>query len=259
MTSDSRRTTPFHRPSDSNASTATTATDPFSQSMSRPGSLPAYVSNSPPHHRESTPTPPPGFGFAQLLPGRTVRLTINTPKTVRWLPGQHIHLTIPSISRIQSHPYTILSVDDRATGIAPLGLTSTRSAGSEIVLLVRAQKGFSKQLWDTVLKQRRKALESSVGESLPGINLRAIISWPVGSAARASWENYESFVIICGGTGCTFGVTILEYVCRRMARRDALRKTGQLDRHPFRGTRIRFVWILREYGSSPFRTRQTDC
>ena len=225
--------------------------------MSRPGSLPAYVSNSTP--RESTPTPPPGFAFAQLLPGRTVRLTLHTPKTVRWLPGQHIHLTIPSISRIQSHPYTILSVDDRATGIAPIGLAATRSEGSEIVLLVRAQKGFSKQLWDTVLQQRRKALESSVGESASGINLRAIISWPVGSAARASWENYESFVIICGGTGCTFGVAILEYVCRRMARRDALRKTGQVDRHPFRATRIRFVWILREYCQSSFLRTALEC
>ena len=215
--------------------------------MSRPGSLPGYT---PRRAIESTPRAPPGFALAQLLPGRTVRLTITTVRPVRWIPGQHIFLNLPAVA-VESHPYTLLNVDERARGIAPLdGGAASAFSGSTVVLLIRAQKGFSKKLFELV-RQRRYALESSVGSPTAGTCLRAAIGPPTGSAGRAGWGKYSSLCIVVGGTGCTFGVSILDYACRRIARRDAMVKAGLVDdTGEFLCTRVRFVWVLREYGES---------
>ncbi len=177
--------------------------------------------------------PNPGFARAQLLPGRTVRLTVHTPRAVRWLPGQHVFLTVPSVGRFEAHPYTVASIDERAYGILPMGgHAMLPSEGSELVLVVRAQKGFSRNLWRHVEAERKKQHVQQ------GIELRALVSWPLGSAGRVDWGNHDSLVIVCGGTGVTFGISVLEYACRRMARRDGA---------PYRTTRVRFVWILREF------------
>lgn len=186
--------------------------------------------------------PPPGFASAQLLPGRTVRLVLHTPVPVRWRPGQHVFLTMPAIKLLQAHPYTIVSIDERADGIAPVGGTGLlRAQGSEIVMLVRAQKGFSKALWDYVAAKRKEKENNgaTVAELAKGINIRSLISWPLGSSARTPWNAYESLLVICGGTGITFGMSVLEYTVNRMARRD----TGSR----YKTQRVRLVWILREY------------
>ena len=195
--------------------------------------------------------PPPGFASAQLLPGRTIRLTINTPRAIRWRPGQHLFLTIPAVALFQSHPYTIVSIDERARGIVPFGGPSLLcTEGSEVVLLIRAQNGFSRKLWEYVAEKRReRETDGTVNaEVAKGINLRALVSAPLGSAARADWESYETLLIVSGGTGITFGMAVLEYACRRMARAGAV-AAGEKD-DKFKMKRVRFVWILREFGKS---------
>ncbi|KAI5480795.1 ferric reductase transmembrane component 2 precursor [Pseudohyphozyma bogoriensis] len=183
----------------------------------------------------------PGFATAQLLPGRTVRLTLNVPRAVRWRPGQHIILTVPSVKFIQGHPYTITNVDERAPGIAPLGGSVLKSEGTEIVLLIRAQKGFSKALWDYVVKQRQAKESAGVAaqDIARGVQVRALVSLPMGSAGRVTWDDYESVLIICGGTGVTFGTAVLEYACRRLARQTTTARGGGAGAKPAKTTRVR--------------------
>ncbi|GEM09818.1 ferric reductase transmembrane component 2 precursor [Rhodotorula toruloides] len=181
--------------------------------------------------------PPPGFANAQLLPGRTIRLTIQTPHAIRWAAGQHLLLYIPSVRLFESHPYTIAGVDERTKALRPVG-GKTVAMGSEIVLLIRAQQGFSRALWNYVVRTRSKRSGARQEE---GVTMRALVSWPMGSAGRVHWGAYESLTIICGGTGVTFGISVLENACRRMVRRD------QQGDAKWRTTRVRFVWILREY------------
>lgn len=191
---------------------------------------------------------PRGFATAQLLPGRTVRLALHVPHALRWAPGQHVLLYVPGVRALESHPYTIAGVDPRAATAGDEGKKGVRPAtkGSEVVLLVRAQKGFSRALWDHVAAQRRRAQHEAV-------TLRALVSWPMGSAGRANWGAYESLVIVCGGTGISFGIAVLENACRRMAQ--AQREGKGEGRRMWRGTRVRFVWIMREYGASAFLLR----
>ncbi|BGP48271.1 hypothetical protein JCM10450v2_004143 [Rhodotorula kratochvilovae] len=174
---------------------------------------------------------PRGFATAQLLPGRTVRLSVHVPHALRWAPGQHVLLYVPGVRAVESHPYTIAGVDPRARGEKGAG----KGRGSEVVLLVRAQKGFSRALWEHVAARRRSAVAAE------GVALRALVSWPMGSAGRANWGAYESLLIVCGGTGISFGIAVLENACRRMVRRE------QEGEAKWRTTRVRFVWILREY------------
>ncbi|BGP08319.1 hypothetical protein JCM10049v2_004166 [Rhodotorula toruloides] len=181
--------------------------------------------------------PPPGFANAQLLPGRTIRLTIQTPHAIRWAAGQHLLLYMPSVRLFESHPYTIAGIDERTKALRPVGGKSA-AKGSEIVLLIRAQQGFSRALWDYIVRARSKRSGARQEE---GVTMRALVSWPMGSAGRVHWGAYESLTIVCGGTGITFGISVLENACRRMARRD------QQGDAKWKTTRVRFVWILREY------------
>ncbi|KAL8278190.1 hypothetical protein RQP46_009363 [Phenoliferia psychrophenolica] len=229
-----------------------TSPHPSSSSMSKasrstsPTSAVDQRHRNPPTSRANAVKAPPGFAFAQVLPGRTIRLTLTTPRPVRWAPGQHVFLTMPSVKLLQAHPYTIASVDESSASLRPIGGVAP-SSGSEVVLLIRAQKGFSKALWDHVVKARKEAESTgaSGSEVAKGVNLRALISSPLGSSVRVRWEQFESLLIICGGTGITFGIAVLEHACRRMARRNAAKKSGAKDN--YKTTRVRLVWILREH------------
>lgn len=213
------------------------------QSPSMAHSSPTLYRSSPLQSSSTTAPralPPPGFANAQLLPGRTIRLTIQTPHAIRWAAGQHLLLYIPSVRLFESHPYTIAGIDERTKALRPVGGKSV-TKGSEIVLLIRAQQGFSRALWDYVVRTRSKRSGARQEE---GVTVRALVSWPMGSAGRVHWGAYESLTIICGGTGISFGISVLENACRRMVRRD------QQGDAKWKTTRVRFVWIMREYGAS---------
>lgn len=219
--------------------------EPLAASRAMQSRQPSFNAHYPPpiSPQSAHASPPPGFAAAQLLPGRTIRLTLRTPSTLRWAPGQHLLLNVPSVRFFDSHPYTIASIDHRAKGVAPIGAGSTKALdrGSDVILLVRAQTGFSKALWDHVVKVRRERelRGASAGEVAQGVNLRALVSWPMGSSARVEWGAYESLTIIAGGTGITFGVSVLENACTRIARKQQDSK--------WKTSRVRFVWILKEF------------
>ncbi|KAI0950594.1 hypothetical protein AcW1_005733 [Taiwanofungus camphoratus] len=146
--------------------------------------------------------PPPGYALVELLPGRTVRLRLITPGYLPWAPGQHFLLRVPAISRFTSHPFTSASVCDAQTG----------SGGRELVFLVRAKNGWTKDLWDMAALCAARGLSCAPGERLPrgevpvrGVLMRAHVDGPYGSAARARWEDYQSVMLVAGGSGGGMG------------------------------------------------------
>jgi hypothetical protein len=198
-------------------------------------------------------TIPPGYGYAQVLPSRTVRLTVRVPRPFSWTAGQHVLLWVPEISRWQSHPFSILSTYEEDNEV-------------EIVLLIKARKGFTAKLFNETRRrlmqtagiQMEKNNNASIAnpQDPPPVLYRVWLDGPHGSAPRANPGNHESVLLVCGGTGVSFGISVLNYLCRAMSNRNA-----GLKWHGFRGgrfvtQRVRFVWIVREFGKHPlFATR----
>ncbi|KIJ68920.1 hypothetical protein HYDPIDRAFT_79795 [Hydnomerulius pinastri MD-312] len=191
--------------------------------------------------------PPPGYAHAELLSGRTIRLRLITPGFLPWAPGQHFLVNIPSVSRFTSHPFTCASVCDEE---------SPSDDGRMMVFLVRAKSGWTQDLWDLVTRMTAEHLPGdtpSFGtDSLPkrGVLLRAYVDGPFGSSKRARWGNYSTAVIITGGSGVSFGLSLLQFMCLCLAGRDGTRLGG----HPggwgkkrSEMKRVRFIWLVREY------------
>ncbi|KAF2873264.1 ferric reductase like transmembrane component-domain-containing protein [Massariosphaeria phaeospora] len=71
------------------------------------------------------------------LHGNTTRIAIQVPKSMKWKPGQHAFLRIPSLSRIGNHPFSIANIS-----------SADREGNSqEMVFLVRRHDGFTKKLF----------------------------------------------------------------------------------------------------------------
>ncbi|CCM02380.1 uncharacterized protein FIBRA_04475 [Fibroporia radiculosa] len=155
--------------------------------------------------------PPPGFAHAELLSGRTIRLRLITPGYIPWAPGQHFLLRIPAISQVTTHPFTTATICDQTVS----------DEGRELVFLVRAKNGWTKRLWDLTAQCMAQGLSCAPGESLPtgyrahtgGVLMRAYVDGPFGSAVRARWCSYSTVLIVAGGSGVSFGLSVLQYVC----------------------------------------------
>ncbi|KAL0946860.1 hypothetical protein HGRIS_013027 [Hohenbuehelia grisea] len=196
-----------------------------------------------------TYVPPPGYACAELVSGATVRLTYISPGLQPWAPGQHFLINIPSVSKLTSHPFTAASVCDEQ---APT------DAGRVIVFLVRAKSGWTKDLWDYVVHLLSSGHvhpphEKPPGDShLPnnGVLLKMYVDGPFGSSVRAQWRKHSTALIIVGGSGVSFGLSILEFICMCLAGRDGKYLGGHAGgwgKKGFRIRRVRFVWIVREY------------
>ncbi|KAG2134412.1 uncharacterized protein EDB93DRAFT_846139 [Suillus bovinus] len=198
-------------------------------------------------HHLSPYIPPPGYAHAELLSGHTVRLRIITPGFLSWAPGQHFLIKIPSVSRFTTHPFTCASVCD---------YESPTDEGRLMVMLIRARNGWTQDLWDLV---SRMTTEQSPGdipmcaaENLPkhGVLLRTYVDGPFGSSIRARWGNYSTVLIIAGGSGVSFGLSVLQYICMCLSGRDGKNLGGQpggWGKKSFLTKRVRFVWLVREY------------
>ncbi|KZT26361.1 hypothetical protein NEOLEDRAFT_1132404 [Neolentinus lepideus HHB14362 ss-1] len=200
--------------------------------------------------------PPPGYAHAELLAGMTVRLRFITPGYLSWAPGQHFLITVPAISRFCTHPFTCASICDEQ---AP------SDGGREIVLLIRAKNGWTRDLWDEIVAMSAKGLKCHPSENPPvgngekraswhlpdkGVLLKVLVDGPFGSAIRARWGENSTAVIVAGGSGVSFGMSVLEYLCLCMAGRDGKflgGRPGGWGKKGFRLRRIRFVWLVREF------------
>lgn len=205
-------------------------------------------------------TIPRGYALAQLLPGRVIKLTLHTPRHMNWKAGQHVQLTLPSVRWWQSHPYSIVNAQHMTEALIEQNLPTGDRSGSEIVLLMSVRKGFTRRLFKSICQKRRRLVShdngnaASTGQS-NGVLIRAQTYLAAGSAARVHWDDFSTVVLFAAGTGVTYTVSVLQHLCYMMAEKDAALRGEQLswsrgkkDRKPTNVSRVRFVWVLRDYG-----------
>ncbi|CAE6414147.1 unnamed protein product [Rhizoctonia solani] len=173
--------------------------------------------------------PPPGYAHCVILPGRTVRLTVVTARPMKWAPGQHVLLCVPAVSKWTTHPFTIAGAcDESSTGVG--------ARGREISLIIRARAGFTKLLWEEIMHGCGHHQTHAQGKDRRGILLRASVDGPFGSSIREDWTKYSTALLVAGGSGVAFALSVLEALCLKMVGGETINTK-----------RIRFVWMIRDY------------
>lgn len=187
--------------------------------------------------------PPPGFAHAEIVAGTTVRLTYVSPRDHVWAPGQYFLVNIPSISRFTTHPFTCAT-------------SYNSSETPALVFLVRVKSGFTRNLWDQVTYLCSRGLVCSTNDLLhadarppdSGALLRMNVDGPFGSAERVKWNTYSGAVIVVAGSGVSYGLSILESLCRLIRQRKKRLEQGEWGSFDSTMARARFVWIVQEFG-----------
>ena len=205
----------------------------------------------------------PGYAFIQPLSGQMMRLVLRTASPIRWRPGQWLYLQLPSLSWFQSHPFTIASSFTKKKndkyGVDP----DLNDVDQLVLLLIRARGGLTRRLWDHVEQSCRSAEpqqeslaastafpvlgQGQVKSEVKGAFMRAIVDGPFGSSDRIDWGAYASAVIVCGGSGVSFGISVLDHLCRQIARALRGEQVRGMYGRPFHLRRVCFVWIMREF------------
>ena len=144
------------------------------------------------------------------LPGPATRITIQSPPLRSWSPGQYFFLSFPSISPLQSHPFTIAS--------------SSFSRSLELVFVVRAHAGFSSRLY-----KRASSLLPTTSQPAQEKLFSVIVDGPYGRPPN--FLQYDTLVLIAGSTGATFTVPILLHALQ--------------SKQPTCVRRIQFVWVVK--------------
>ncbi|KAF8648963.1 hypothetical protein AX16_006077 [Volvariella volvacea WC 439] len=154
-----------------------------------------------------------------------------------WIAGQHVHLRVFSNGRtLESHPLTILS--------APPHISCISSPG--IYLAVRSAGGWSQALSKFTTSEHQKLVEylqqhgDSVAEKDVEVPTRVMLDGPYGGCSIDLGE-YESVLLLSGGSGATFTIGLLDDIVGRCAKLN--RPNGERTR------RIQFVWCIRSFGA----------
>lgn len=123
--------------------------------------------------------------------------------------GQFIFLTISAVSRLQSHPFTIVST-------------------SPPKFIIDSQDGFTGKLHAMALKET-------------GISLKAKVEGPYGT--MPDFRRYDKVILMAGGTGASFTFAVLGELVRALREGRGKEKWAGAENAE---VMVEFVWALRE-------------
>lgn len=179
----------------------------------------------------------------ERLPENVTKVTIEVPRSLRWKPGHHSFLRMPSLSFLDNHPFTIASVP------AP------PPEPNKLIFLIRTHSGFTKRLAsraDADAATFQKPLRTSPSPSLssttspgdrsptitPLPRLRTLIDGPYGGYTAPLHRTVDSVLLVAGGTGITAALPWALNLGAHMGERG----DGSRVRS------VRLVWIVRAAG-----------
>jgi hypothetical protein len=204
-----------------------------------------------------------GPGQARLVVGHQVEMlephTLNVSSTIeesvttiricdvplRWRPGQHIRLCLPTLGSFELHPFTPANCSSIAVP-PPLpprrsqdvehresaSLMGSSKRSSDILLMIKAQSGLTRRLKEFHTEWLKLPCPNAT-ESSTATSLTAYVDGPYGSPP--SWECYENLILVVTSTGVSFALAILDYL-EQLCLSNVSEMTTQT---------IRLVWIVR--------------
>ena len=149
-----------------------------------------------------------------------------------WLAGQHVRLRVFfSNKAFETHPFTILS--------APPAQSCLSNSG--MVLAARVNGDWTQALNDFTRHEQDKLQFSEKRGDERGVPVHIMIDGPYGGSS-VDLGQYETALLIAGGSGVTFTLGILDDIVARCVKLG--RRSGERTR------RIEFVWCIRSFGRS---------
>ena len=164
-----------------------------------------------------------------------------------WKPGQHIRLYIPALGALEMHPFTPANCSATPPPPLPprrdveqrgsLGLLTKLPSkhSSNMLLMVRAQSGFTRRLADYHEEWLSHPCPNATESSS---TLTAYIDGPYGNVPE--WERYEHLVLIGTSTGVSFLTSVVDH----------LEQLCFLDTQQWTTRTITIVWIQRHIDPS---------
>lgn len=150
------------------------------------------------------------------LPGDITRITIDKP-VLRWSPGQHVFLSCHTVAPLQSHPFSIASLE----------------SDGKLEFLVQARKGGTKRFHHFA----SKGLGLPGYGELDGVRKQLVgVEGPYGTIRPL--RQFDSICFLAGSSGATYTVPLMRDIVHRW-------KAGIEGASPIVTRKIRFVWVVK--------------
>ncbi|KAK6344361.1 hypothetical protein TWF696_008000 [Orbilia brochopaga] len=166
-----------------------------------------------------------------ILDESTVKATVRNFRTrdngvYSWRPGEHVFLTVPGYSRLQAHPFTILS--------PPAGYdldpSSAQGGEKDMVLVIRQLKGFTEGLY---------GMADAAGP-VKEMHAEVVVDGPYGSDhARHAIRDCRKAVFVAGGSGIAAVWPLMCEVVRRQMDRAAKGKMERISKR-----KVLLLWVV---------------
>ncbi|KAI0828502.1 iron reductase [Trametes gibbosa] len=169
----------------------------------------------------------------ELLSPHLVRLHLKRPPHFRWTPGQTAYVAMPGVSRfpIESHPFTIASVDARydlnaVSEKAVVDVEKVADADSdadgtlywnELVFLIHVREGYTRRLADCAAR---------------GEKVKVLIDGPYGFSPNLDGD--DTVILVAGSSGVTYTLSTFLGVLSHV-------KSGKS-----KCRKLIFVWCIRD-------------
>ncbi|KAL0575933.1 ferric-chelate reductase Frp1 [Marasmius crinis-equi] len=155
-----------------------------------------------------------------------------------WQAGQHVRLRVFFSGRVfESHSLSIMN--------APPDFSNHSHGGGGIVLGARVKGDWTRALnsYATAESDRLSLLDTSLNQEktrIAEVPIHVMLDGPYGGSS-IDLGDYESVLLVAGGSGATFTLGLLDDIVGRCTRLN--RRGGEKTR------RIEFAWCIRSFGS----------
>lgn len=175
------------------------------------------------------------FATATIQPIPEFGMTyVSLPQiTHGWRAGQHVRLRVLSSEMgtfgwAEAHPFTIASAGNSASG-------------GGLILMCKKAGGWTEKLYAASVKP------PTISESADRKRkLLVLVEGPYGGLGHMVVSGYSAAVIVCGGSGISFGLSTSEELLQQI--RESASRTRFID----------LVWVIQDQGNSQLMSKRVE-
>jgi hypothetical protein len=159
----------------------------------------------------------------EMLPSGVLKVTVPTCST--WAPGQHVFIRFlcSGLHSFSAHPFTICSL--------PVQEQNSQDWNTaDMVFYITPRGGFTSRL-------------AALARQNPGRRVRVLLDGPYGGLKDQTLAHFDKAVIIAGGAGAGFTLSVIKDVLRRQFQSEERIKDGRAE--GIRTTEIKVVLAVR--------------